>query len=226
MANLDLQCGTVYSIYEAGQCSSGDNKTLLSLISNLSENSLNDSVYPSDGLFNNLNIEIATPLGDLNYYKFDARHESYYPLENNLVFKLSSQLGLIDSYSEKETPFFNRYFGGGASSIRGFEINSLGPTYSNGSAKGGELSFLTTTSLISPLPIDDSQNMRIGVFAEIGSIHESISNIDSEDLRASTGLAFSWYTPIGPIGVFWSKPLLKKPNDRLETFAFSLGSAF
>ena len=68
--------------------------------------------------------------------------------------------------------------------------------------------------------------MRIGAFVEMGSVHESISNIDSNDLRASAGLGFSWKTPIGPIGVHLAKPLIKKDEDSLESFAFTLGSSF
>jgi len=227
ISSTDLTCGSVYSAYEPNQCSSNESKTDFSLVSSVVENSLNDSTYPSDGRLNNLTLNLATPLGDLNYYKLDLKHDSYYPISENLTAKVGANFGFIDSYNNKDTPFYKKYFAGGASSIRGFLQNSLGPKYPDGSVKGGEVSYLFSSSLISPITfIDDSNNMRIGAFVEMGSVHESISNIDSNDLRASAGLGFSWKTPIGPIGVHLAKPLIKKDEDSLESFAFTLGSSF
>jgi outer membrane protein insertion porin family len=128
-------------------------------------------------------------------------------------------------------PFFERYYGGGSSSIRGFKFNSLGPTYSNlgqsGNAKGGELSVLTGVSIISPMKfIKDSDNMRMSAFIDAGGIYDKTSNFTFDELRMSTGVAFSWLTPIGPLGVYVAKPLIKKSNDETTTFEFTIGSTF
>ena len=53
-----------------------------------------------------------------------------------------------------------------------------------------------------------------------------LSEFQLSDIRASTGLALSWLTPVGPIGLHLSKPLLKKSGDSLETFSFQLGTSF
>jgi len=226
-SSLDLQCGSIYSLYEANQCSKGKGQVDLSLTSTVRENSLNDSIYPTNGRYNNVSASFSLPITDINYYKFDFNHKSYYELNDTLTLKLGADVGYIDSYSEKDTPFYKKYFGGGASSIRGFELNSIGPTYSNGTVKGGEVSILGTTSIISPLTfLEDSDMMRIGAFAEMGGIYDSATNLKFDDLKSSVGVAFGWYTPIGPIGVHWAKPITTKNSDRLESFAFTLGSAF
>jgi len=135
-------------------------------------------------------------------------------------------VGFIDSYNDSQIPFYKKYFGGGSASIRGFDFNSLGPKYPNGDVKGGEVSLLASGAIFSPLPLKDSNNMRIGAFVDMGSITESISDFDLNDIRASSGIAFSWITPIGPIGVNLSKPIIKKTGDSIETFSFTLGSSF
>jgi len=226
ISSSDLTCGVIYSVYEPDQC--GVNKSLLDFIytSSLSENSLNDSTFPSDGRSNLLSLELGLPFSDQKYYKFDASHASYYPLKDSIVAKISSKIGFIDSYGKSQTPFYKKYFGGGSASIRGFDFNSLGPRYPNGYVKGGEVSLLASSAIFSTLPIKDSKNMRIGAFVDMGSITESISEFDLNDIRASTGVAFSWVTPIGPIGVNLSKPLIKKTGDFIETFSFTLGSSF
>lgn len=226
LANIDLQCGYIYSVNENTQCSQGK-KTSFSLLSSISENSLNDSTFPTDGVRNSIKADISMPFSDFSYLKFDLSHSSYYPTNESLTFKLNTELGYIDSYSSEDTPFYKRYFGGGSNSIRGFNLNSLGPRYSDNSNKGGEISFLTNGTLISPLSfIENSDNMRVGAFIDFGSISESVSDFSFGDMRASTGVAFSWLTPIGPIGAHWAKPLVYKSADNLETFSFNLGTSF
>jgi len=225
--STELQCGAVYLIYEGTQCSDTTSKLNLNLISSIKENSLNDSMYPTDGRKNIIKIELGLPLSDQLIYKFDFGHSSYYPIGEDLTLKIGSDIGFIGTYDGSETPFYKKYFGGGASSLRGFNLNSLGPRYSDGSVKGGEISILGTSSIFSPLTfIENSDNMRIGTFVDVGSINESLDKFNLNDLRASTGLAFSWYTPIGPIGVNYSKPLISKSGDNLESFSFSLGASF
>jgi len=226
ISSSDLKCGLIYSVYESQQCGSSVGIVDYLYKSSISENSLNDSNFPSDGRQNNLSIQLALPFSDHKYIKFDGSHASYYPLSNSLVAKVSSRVGFIDSYNDSQTPFYKKYFGGGSASIRGFDFNSLGPKYPNGDVKGGEVSLLASGAIFSPLPLKDSNNMRIGAFVDMGSITESISDFDLNDIRASSGIAFSWITPIGPIGVNLSKPIIKKTGDSIETFSFTLGSSF
>ena len=47
-----------------------------------------------------------------------------------------------------------------------------------------------------------------------------------DDLRYSTGLAFSWSSPIGPLKFSFGHPLNKKDNDEIQRFQFQLGSVF
>ena len=79
-------------------------------------------------------------MADYKYYKFNASHSSYTPINDTLTLKLTGNLGIASGYGSKQLPFYKRYFAGGTGSIRGFEKRSLGPEYLNNSAKGGELS--------------------------------------------------------------------------------------
>ena len=227
LASVDLKCGAVLASYESDQCSKGTKDIDFSFISSINENSLNDSMFPTDGRTNNLKLDIGLPMSDLKYYKVDVSHSSYYPVLDNLTWKINGSLGFLDSYGSEGAPFYKKYFGGGSSSIRGFDFNSLGPKYPNNAVKGGEVSLLSSTSLISPITfIDDSENMRMGAFIDMGSITESISDFSFSDIRASAGVGVSWYTPIGPIAAYWSKPIISKSTDSLQNFSFNLGASF
>lgn len=74
--------------------------------------------------------------------------------------------------------------------------------------------------------MDDSKNMRISAFVDLGSISEKASDFDLDELRLSTGVAFSWLTPIGPLGFYAARPLIKKSGDETKTFDFTLGTSF
>ncbi len=136
-------------------------------------------------------------------------------------------MGLAQGYGDKDLPFFKRYYSGGSSSVRGFDFNSLGTTYSDGKAKGGELSFLAGTSVISPMKfINDSKNMRMSAFIDAGSVEEKATNVSFDKVRMSTGVAFSWLTPVGPLGIYAATPIIKKSGDKTRTFEFTLGTSF
>ncbi len=225
----DIICGETFknNDHEPTQCASKD-ETELKLDLNWSNNTLNDFSFPTKGQKNSLNLSLALPVADFRYYKLDASHKSYYPLKNDLTLSLKGNLGLAQGYDGKELPFFKRYYGGGSSSVRGFDFNSLGAKYTGSDkAKGGELSFLTSVSVISPIKfMDDSKNMRISAFVNLGSISEKASGFDVDELRLSIGVAFSWLTPIGPLGFYAAQPLIKKSDDKTKTFDFTLGTSF
>jgi outer membrane protein insertion porin family len=111
--------------------------------------------------------------------------------------------------------------------VRGFDFNSLGEKYENGKAKGGKLSVLTGISVISPLTfVKDSTNMRLSAFIDIGGISEEVFNFATSDLRASAGIAFTWLTPIGPLGLYAAEPFLKQEGDKTKSFEFTIGTSF
>ena len=228
ISKIDLQCGALLSTssYEESDCASSDVYDFVFSV-NGSLNTLNDYYFPTEGKQFYNKLSIALPAGDYQYYQINSSYKHYTPIGDNLTFKFSTKFDLATGYGGKNLPFYKRYFAGGSSSVRGFDFNSIGAKYANGLAKGGELSLLSNTSVISPFSlVKDSENMRIGGFVDLGGISEKMSEFDPGDLRASTGIAFTWLTPIGPIGVNAAAPLIKKTNDNISNFNFTLGSSF
>ena len=184
-------------------------------------------MYPTDGKSNSIDFGVALPISDYEYFNFNASHQSYKPINNNLTLKLTGDLGLASGYGGKSLPFYKRYFGGGSGSVRGFGNKSLGPLYPNKKAKGGELSILGSANIISPAVFfDDNENMRMSAFIDAGNIYSESSSINLNDLRMSAGLGFAYLSPIGAIGMYISTPVLKKSGDIIENFGFSLGTGF
>lgn len=229
LSTRKITCGDTFATadYEEAQCASND-KTEAKLGLNWNSNTLNDYNFPTKGKINSIDVAVALPVADFRYYKIDASHRSYYPLSKDITLKANASTGLAKGYGNKELPFFERYYGGGSSSVRGFDFNSLGEKYGNKKAKGGELSILVSTSVISPLLfVKDSKNMRISAFIDAGAVGTKVSGFNAgKEFRASTGVAFTWLTPVGPLGVYVAKPFLKKTGDKTKTFEFTIGTSF
>ena len=225
ISSLDLQCGSSLSNLES-QCSNNDSSEHL-LTFKFSHNTLDNYFFPEDGEKITSLLKFALPSGDFQYYSMENEYKKYSKIFDDKTFKYSANISFGGGYGSKDYPFFKRFYGGGSSSVRGYDFNSLGPKYSDGTSKGGELSINSNVSLISPLNfIDNSEQMRIAAFVDFGGISEDITSISSNDFRASTGIAFNWFTPIGPLGVFLAQPVNKKVGDQTETFGFTIGTSF
>ena len=223
-----IKCSSLFSGsgYESTQCAKSANDEVKATVS-WSKNTLNNYLYPTEGVKNSLSSTISTPIGDYKYFSFGASHTSYAPINESTTLKLTGDLNLAKGYGNKELPFYRRYFGGGSGSVRGFGNKTLGPVYPNGKAKGGEISILGSANLITPaFFFDNNEKMRMSAFIDAGNIFEKSSNIDLSDIRMSAGFGFAYLSPIGSIGAFISTPILKKDGDTIEDFGFSLGTGF
>jgi len=224
----DIKCSSLFSSsgYESSQCATKSNDELKANVS-WSKNTLNNYLYPTEGVNNSIEAGISLPLGDYRYINLNADHTSYAPINDTTTLKLTGSFNLSKGYSGKELPFYKRHFGGGSGSVRGFGNKTLGPLYPNGKAKGGEISILGSANLITPaFFFEDNDKMRMSAFIDTGNIYEKSSNIKLNNIRMSAGFGFAYLSPIGSIGAFISTPILKKDGDIIEDFGFSLGTGF
>jgi len=228
ISNIDLLCGSTLasSGYEYAQCNANKNLDITSSLE-FSQNTLNDFMFPTSGLKNTLVFNSSIPGSDFSYFQLSGNHSSFYPVSDQLTLNFKTKLAFGRGIGDEELPFYKKYYGGGSSSVKGFDFNSLGPKYPNGLAKGGEVSYLSNISLISPVTfIEDSENMRVAGFIDVGSINENFSDFGINEMRASTGIALTWVTPLGPLGIYYAQPILKKADDNIESLSFTLGSSF
>ena len=228
VSDIELSCGAYLLVDEQSSCSNPNKNDFTSAIS-FSHNSLNDYIFPSNGKkYSLLNI-FALPISSVNYFKFESSYSSYSPVFTGNTFKLSSRFKYADGYGGDNLPFYERYFEGGGSSVRGFDFNSLGTKYaSSGMPKGGEISLVTSAGISSSLKSVgvDNPNMKFISFVDAGILSETVSDFDPGEIRSSVGVGLNWFTPVGPIGLNYAYPIKKKSDDDLKTFSFQLGTSF
>ena len=61
---------------------------------------------------------------------------------------------------------------------------------------------------------------------DAGNVWGQAQKVDFSSLRASTGLAVSWDSPVGPLRFSFGYPIKKEEFDKIERFQFQLGKIF
>jgi outer membrane protein insertion porin family len=196
-----------------------------------SQDSLDSRLLPTQGATQSISGELAVPGSDIQYYKLTYQAGRYWPLSENLTYRLKGELGFGQGYGDTSSlPFFKNYYAGGSSSVRGWASRSLGPrdTLPPNDPIGGSKRVLGNMELLFPVPgaPRDAKSMRMSLFADAGMVYGPKESVDVGQLRYSYGLAFNWFSPIGPIGFSFAMPVNDKPEDRTEHFQFSLGVPF
>jgi outer membrane protein insertion porin family len=153
-------------------------------------------------------------------------------VSNNVTFMLNGDIGYADSYGSRIFPFFKNFFVGGVNSVRGFEIGTVGPldidpSTGNIFSVGGTKKLVGNAEIFVPVPfIQDSSQFRLSTFFDAGNAFGINESINFKDLRYSTGIGISWFSPFGPLKLVLAKPLNEKPNDNTQTLQFQFGQQF
>lgn len=195
---------------------------------------LDNPIFPGRGTVHRIFGEIAVPGSDLEYYKLTYTAAHYMPITKDITIKFKADLGYGDGYGSTTTelPFYKNFFAGGSSSVRGYRSRTLGPKDLGGPDPtlpvGGSSRVLGNMELLFPVPgtSNDNKTMRLSVFVDTGMVYGPGESVDLGQLRYSTGLAFSWYSPVGPLSISFAKPLNAQPGDRKEGVQFTLGTPF
>ena len=189
----------------------------------------NSALFPTRGTLNRISAQLASPGGDLNYYKLDYDTRWFFPVSRDFTFLLKGRVGWGDGFGKtKELPFFENFFAGGPRSVRGYKENHLGPKDEFRRAIGGNLLVVGNAELILPLPFlpQFSNSVRLTGFFDIGNVYTEDDSLTTRDLRASTGISGIWMSPFGVLSVSIASPLRDQPEDETQAFQFTFGTSF
>lgn len=203
----------------------GNKFMTLSLSGGWTHDTLNRAIFPTEGGQQRISLLATVPGSDLEYYKVSYKHQHYFPLTEDLTFKLEAEVDYGDGYGNtKDLPFFENFYAGGVRSVRGFDDNTLGPRDSKNDPFGGSSKIVGNAELLFPVPfIEDLNSVRLGAFLDAGTVSKGfgISN-----MKYSVGLSGEWLSPFGALSVSIAKPLNANDNDEEQMFQFSFGSGF
>ena len=181
-------------------------------------------IFTTKGSFQKFSAEVGVPVGDLTFYRTNYQHQWYYPLTKEYTLLLNGQIGYADGYDQKPLPFYKVFYLGGVNSLRGYETATIGPKDFNGDSLGGSHMMLANVEFLFPFPgLQKDRSVRLSWFVDAGMVGEKY---DFDEVRYSTGLGFSWYSPVGPLKLSFGKALNPEPDDRLQRIQFTLGTVF
>jgi len=189
------------------------------------------AIFPNKGSLQSLYAEATLPGSDLSYYKISYENRGYWPLTRDLVFSAKGEIGYADRYGDTEIyPFFKHFFAGGPGRVRGYASRSIGPRDSQGDSIGGTAMYAGSLELLFPPPFmkKGAETIRLAAFVDVGSVvyAERTDLFDMDELRYSSGIGFSWLSPVGALTLSYAIPLKTDDQDEKEEFQFSFGQTF
>jgi outer membrane protein insertion porin family len=176
---------------------------------------------PVRGRFWSVNAStFAGALGsDENFIRLYGQVYQYLPV-GPMVWAQGLRLGLVPGSQTGLLPD-DLFTTGGPSTVRGFEVDGLGPRTSDG-ALGGQALLVFNEELRFPI----RRALHGGVFLDVGNVFATPSQFAVRDLRASAGVGLRYLLSFGVIRVDWAHVLAPKPGEKKSRFVFSLGHAF
>jgi outer membrane protein insertion porin family len=191
-----------------------------------------DSVFnPTKGWVWNNGADLAGGIlgGDKNFYRLQTRGSYYVPVKiraTGTVLEVRGRAGIVQPYGDSgKVPIFERFFAGGAKTIRGYNERKVGPLDpGNNDPIGGES--LLIGNIEYTFPIIDI--IKLATFFDAGNVWPKVSDFGNGGFKSGAGLGLRVKTPIGPVNLDYGYPLNDEPGEesRSGKFYFSVSRGF
>lgn len=199
-------------------------ETTNTLTNSLIRDTRDSPIDPTRGYRTELTNEYAGRFlgGDVNYYKPTADLAWHLPLFWKLVLSLHGRWSMVRSLvGDEDVPDYERFYLGGANSIRGYRDLSIHPEDEEGKTIGGEAMILSNVELGYPLV---ERTLRLAIFFDAGNTWLEPEDINLQDLKCGAGLGILFHSPMGPVRLDYGYPI--GSEDREPQFHFGMGSIF
>jgi outer membrane protein insertion porin family len=190
-----------------------------------------DPQSPTRGQFRLLDVQWAAEfLGTRGpYVKALAQQFWYFPVVSRMVGVVALRGGVAESFREQVgdvpitqlIPITERFFAGGANTLRGFGLDEASPRAPNGEPVGGNILMLANLELRFPIL------GKLGgvVFSDNGKVYRAFPP-DLLNWHYNAGFGFRYDTPFGPLRVDYGRKLNPRPDEPRGRFHVSLGHPF
>ncbi len=139
-----------------------------------------------------------------------------------------ARAGIINSLTASganeatDIPIDERFFNGGATTVRSFAERDLGPHDNHGHPVGGE--FLTVFNVEYTFPIFGE--LQGAIFTDAGNLLPNSEDIGLNDMRYAIGAGLRYKLPVGPLRIDYGVNPDPHKYENFGAFHFSFGFAF
>jgi outer membrane protein insertion porin family len=199
------------------------NSTLTSIGLSGRRDTTNRGIVPYRGTTTSIGWEGFGLLGgEWDFHRFTAGFDWYQTLSEDLLDRRTVfGFHLDGGYITGDEPFFERFYGGGIGSIRGFAYRGVSPRSGPDDDRVGGIFSITGTAEVS-FPLYE-ESLRGVVFTDFGTVEE---DVEFGTIRTSVGAGVRLTLPfLGqvPIAIDFAIPLTKDDEDDTQIISFSLG---
>jgi outer membrane protein insertion porin family len=180
---------------------------------------------PTRGSLHFASLETASDTlgGDVNFVKGRLETSWAFSWLPPTVVALAVRLGLAAPYGgTAELPIEDRFYAGGASTVRGYREQRVGPLDANGDPLGGNALVVANAEWRFPI-------WRIlggAVFADAGAVTSLVRQMAWDQFRVGVGGSLRIITPVGPLRFDIGYALTPIPGEDRIQFYFALGNPF
>ena len=162
------------------------------------------------------------------------------PVKPWLVWATNFRLGLAEPFSGSDVPLSERFFSGGADSLRGFPINGAGPQRPVAVCSdptnpatcvlisvpvGGNMLFIVNSEARFPIPL--TQGLGGVIFYDGGNVYSNINLRQfADDFTHSVGVGVRYQTPVGPVRFDIGYRITTVPGVKATQYFVTLGQSF
>ncbi len=158
-----------------------------------------------------------------NSYEFNK----YFEVSDNIVSSLTFYSAAITALDGASDVRISERLYVPSRKLRGFQSGRIGPVDSKDHVGGN---YAAAINFNTDLPIlANMQDTDVKYFidaANLWGVDYRNNDGASSKIRASTGIAIDWYTPIGPLNFSLTQVLQSKSTDIEENFRFNIGTTF
>lgn len=166
-------------------------------------------------------------LGDKDFLKGTASAAYYYTFFEKIVLEIRGRAGLENAYGDSdEVPVYERFYAGGANTIRGYKERRVGPRDPGSNEPiGGEALLVGNAEITFPIY---EKVVKGAVFYDAGNVWRRAEDfIAGGNYRSGAGVGIRVKTPVGPVKVDYGYPLNSNyDDDRTGEFYFSMSRGF
>ncbi len=141
-------------------------------------------------------------------------------------FSLATRLGFgaIEPFTNKKIPLQDRFFLGGAESVRGYKFGTISPKDEKGNYVGGNCYGLFNFELRALV----RKKFQVAAFYDAGEVFSKASkfNFNLSDWHSSVGVGLRYLTPVGPLRIDYGYKLKTIPGQGRGRVHISFGFPF